>query len=114
MSGQQHFVALALAVSLGVLGSASTAWAQYDYDYEGGHVTPCSLDGVNPSYHPEVFANPAVARAYGFAQSRDGTWHTQGCGRDQTVTDESAGQRAPLHPRRTVAAKPSRKVAKSE
>jgi hypothetical protein len=114
MSGQQRFAALAIAVSLGVLGSASTAWAQYDYGFEGGHVRPCSLDGVNPSYHPEVFANPAVARAYGFAQSRDGTWHTQDCGRDQAVTDESAGQRAAPHPRRTVRAKASGKVAKSE
>jgi hypothetical protein len=114
MSGQQHFVALAMAASLGVLGSASTAWAQYDFDFEGGYVRPCSLDGVNPAYHPEVFANPAVARAYGFAQSRDGTWHTQGCGGDQAVMDESPVQRAPTHPRRTVRAKPSGKVAKSD
>jgi hypothetical protein len=121
MSGEKYFIALALAVSLGVLGAASTAWAQsggYDYEYEGGYVKPCSLDGVNPAYHPEIFANSAAAREYGFAQSRDGTWHTQNCpgGRDQAVsqTDERASPRAPHHHSRTALGKPSRKVAKSE
>jgi hypothetical protein len=41
-----------------------------------GSVVPCSLDGVNPAYHPEIFGNPAAAFAqYGFTRSRDGTWH---------------------------------------
>ena len=119
MSGEKHLVAFATAVSLGVLGPASAAWAQaggYDYEYEGGYVKPCSLDGVNPAYHPEIFANPAAARAFGFAQSRDGAWHTQGCtaSRDQAVTqtDERPSQRAPHH--RTALGKPSRRVAKGE
>ncbi len=114
-SGRQHFVAFAAAVGLGVLGPATTAWAQYDYGYEGGYVKPCTLDGVNPSYHPEIFGNPAIARAYGFAQSRDGAWHTQ-CGGDQALTarDEDIDQGAPRPHRRTVLAKPSHKVGKSE
>jgi hypothetical protein len=121
MSGEKHFIAFAIAVSLGVLGAASTAWAQsggYDYEYEGGYVKPCSLDGVNPAHHPEIFANPAVAGGYGFAQSRDGAWHTQNCpgGRVKAVTEtrEGASQRAPHHHSRTALGKPSRKVAKSE
>jgi hypothetical protein len=36
---------------------------------------PCSLDGVNPVYHPHIFGNPAVARSYGFVQGPDHTWH---------------------------------------
>jgi hypothetical protein len=120
MSGEKHFIALATAVSLGALGAASSAWAQsggYDYEYQGGYVKPCSLDGVNPAHHPEIFANSAVAREYGFAQSRDGTWHAN-CsgGRDQAVSeaDERASPGALHHHRRTALGKPSRKVAKGE
>jgi hypothetical protein len=40
----------------------------------GGWVAPCSLDGVNPVHHPDIFGNPAVARSYGFVRSRDGGW----------------------------------------
>jgi hypothetical protein len=41
-------------------------------------VVPCSLDGVNPAYHPTIFADPRVAREeYGFIRSRDGTWHVE-------------------------------------
>jgi hypothetical protein len=46
-----------------------------DHEGVGGAVTPCSLDGINPAYHPKVFGNPAVARAYGFVKAPDGTWH---------------------------------------
>jgi hypothetical protein len=120
MSGKKHFTALAIAVGLGILVPVSASWAQvggYDYEYEGGYVKPCSLVGVNPAYHPEIFANPATARQYGFTQSRDGTWHTQTCagGRDQAVAEagESAGQRGPRH-HGTAAGKPSRKIAKGE
>jgi hypothetical protein len=38
---------------------------------------PGSLDGVNPAYHPHIFGNPAVAKAYGFVQSPDHTWHVR-------------------------------------
>jgi hypothetical protein len=78
MSGERHLIAFAIVVSLGVLGPASTAWAQsggYDYEYYGGFVKPCSLDGVNPAYHPDIFGNAAFARAvYGFVRGRDGAW----------------------------------------
>jgi hypothetical protein len=100
MSGEKHFIAFAIAGSLGILGAASTAWAQsggydydYEYEYEGGYVKPCSLDGVNPTYHPEIFANPAAAREYGFAQSRDGTWHTQNLKRSRKPVKAQAKER---------------------
>jgi hypothetical protein len=48
----------------------------------GGFVIACSLDGVNPAYHPEVFANAATARSMGFVQAPDGVWHVlPGCRR---------------------------------
>ena len=50
--------------------------ARYNYDREGPRVTPCSLVGVNPVYHPRIFGDPAFAKAYyGFVQGRDRTWH---------------------------------------
>jgi hypothetical protein len=76
MSGKMVFAALAVAVATVVPGAPSTAWAGYDYDREGPRVTPCSLAGVNPVYHPEIFGRPAFAKAYyGFVQGRDHTWH---------------------------------------
>jgi hypothetical protein len=65
---------IALAAAL-ILGTASGALA---HSTAGGSVTPGSLDGVNPAYHPGIFGNPATAKAYGFVQSSDGTWHVQG------------------------------------
>jgi hypothetical protein len=44
---------------------------------KGEVVVRCSLNRINPSRHPEIFGNPAVARSYGFVRSRDGTWHVQ-------------------------------------
>jgi hypothetical protein len=41
----------------------------------GGSVRPCSLDGVNPAHHPQIFGNAATAREFGFIQSADHTWH---------------------------------------
>jgi hypothetical protein len=79
MSGNRAFVALlAITTMLGVLASAAWAW---DDDYwwrKRGFVIPCSLVGVNPLYHPDIFGNPAVARdMYGFVRSRDGTWQVE-------------------------------------
>jgi hypothetical protein len=67
---------IALAAAL-VIGTASAALAGQPIDRTapGGHVMPGSLDGVNPAYHPGIFGNPAVARSYGFVQSKDGNWH---------------------------------------
>ena len=75
MNGKKAFVALTAALS--ILGAASTAAGsdrERDRDRRG-FVVPCSLDGVNPAYHPYIFSNPAAARSiYGFVQARDGTW----------------------------------------
>jgi hypothetical protein len=35
-----------------------------------GAVIPCSLDGINPAYHPEVFGNATSAREFGFEGRR--------------------------------------------
>ncbi len=77
MIGKNAFIMLVTA-ALAVPGAAI---AKDDIDTRserGGSVTPCSLDGVNPVHHPEIFGNPAVAaRDYGFIRSRDGTWRVQ-------------------------------------
>ena len=80
MNRNKAIVALAVTTALGVFGAAS-AIAKDDVDprdERGGFVVPCSLSGVNPAHHPEIFGNPAVAaREYGFVKSRDGTWQVQ-------------------------------------
>jgi hypothetical protein len=70
----------AIATALAVLGTSSAAWPNSDdfdgRNFRGGYVKPCSLDGVNPAYHRDIFGNPALARGvYGFVQARDGSWH---------------------------------------
>jgi hypothetical protein len=63
-----------------ILGAASAALAEgsdrNDNDF-GGYVIACSLDGVNPVYHPRIFADPAVAKEYGFFKSRNGSWQVE-------------------------------------
>lgn len=86
MRWNRIFPAIAATVCLGGL-SATSAHAEADwwwfssrggYQYGGGFVKPCSLDGVNPVHHPHIFGNPAMARSiYGFVQSRDGAWHVE-------------------------------------
>jgi hypothetical protein len=76
MSGKKVFVAFAVTAALGFLGAASAA-AGTDRDRGGrepGSVVPCSLVGVNPVHHPDIFGNAATAYAFGFVRSRDGTW----------------------------------------
>jgi hypothetical protein len=77
MIGKTAFVALVTALIL--LGTASETWADHARWWErGGFVKPCSLDGVNPAYHPSIFGNPALARqVYGFVRGRDGTWQVE-------------------------------------
>jgi hypothetical protein len=82
MSGKRAFVMLAFITSLGVLASMSTAWSNSsvlgdDRRSQGGWVMPCSLNGVNPAYHLDIFGSPAVARSYGFVRSPDGAWHVE-------------------------------------
>jgi hypothetical protein len=73
------FGALVVISALGIFGAASAAANDRgDRDRERGSVRPCSLDGVNPVYHPYIFGNPAAAYAqYGFVRSRDGTWQVE-------------------------------------
>jgi hypothetical protein len=78
MYGKEGALALAVITALG----AAPAFASRDNidtrGERGGSVVPCSLSGVNPAIHPEIFGNPAVAaREYGFIKSRDGTWHVE-------------------------------------
>ena len=89
MNRTRLFVLFAASALLGPLCISSTSWAQYGQPnaqsgFLGGTgaVERCSLSGVNPAYHPEVFGNPAVAKSYGFVQSNDGSWHVApGCRR---------------------------------
>lgn len=56
MNGKKVFVALAVTTALGILGAASAA-AGSDRDRgREPYVVPCSLDGVNPVYHPIFLA----------------------------------------------------------
>ena len=74
--GKKGTVLLAIAAALAIGISPATAnESAPDHEDTGGAVTPCSLDGINPAYHPKVFGNPAVARTYGFVKALDGTWH---------------------------------------
>ena len=75
MNGKRALVAIAVAGALGLL-STSAAWSSFEAHTrdKGGFVKPCSLDGVNPAFHPDIFGNPAIARSYGFVQSRGGAW----------------------------------------
>jgi hypothetical protein len=78
MTGKMAFVALAVTTALGILGVASaSAGSDGDRDRDRRScVVPCSLDGVNPVYHPRIFGDPAFAKTYyGFVQGRDRTWH---------------------------------------
>jgi hypothetical protein len=91
MVGNKTFITLSLAAALGVLGVASaTASDNSGRGTRGGFVTPGSLDGVNPAYHPDIFGNPAVASEYGFAQSRDGVWHVRSDWRGEAITRPGA------------------------
>jgi hypothetical protein len=78
--GRKVFIALAVTTAVSALGVVSAAAGKDDVGDRGevgGAVVPCSLDGVNPAFHPHIFGNPAVAKSYGFEKSRDGTWHVQ-------------------------------------
>lgn len=78
MMGKIALTVLVVITVFGVSIATSAAGGRDDtgdrLDREG-YVTPCSLDGVNPIYHPEIFSNPAVAAQFGFIRSGDGTWH---------------------------------------
>jgi hypothetical protein len=86
MIGKTAFGVLAVvAVStfLGIASAAANDMGDGGHGGEGGgSVAPCSLAGINPALHPEIFGNPATAASYGFVRARDGTWHVRpGCRR---------------------------------
>ena len=62
-----------------ILGTASAALANDSGENnQGGFVMPGRMDGVNPVYHPDIFGNPALARAYyGFVLGRDQVWRVE-------------------------------------
>jgi hypothetical protein len=72
MSRNKALFVVATTLALGILGVASAvASDRTDRGVPRGYVLPCSLVGVNPIYHPEVFGNPVWAREYGFVQGPD-------------------------------------------
>jgi hypothetical protein len=71
----QDYDAFATALIFGI-ASAALAGTE-NTENRGGFVIPCSLDGVNPVYHPRIFGNPAVAREYGFVKLRDSSWQVE-------------------------------------
>jgi hypothetical protein len=80
MSGRKALAALAVATTLAALTAVpAAATDRDDHGIErGGAVVRCSLDGVNPAYHPQIFGNPAFARAYyGFVLGRDHVWRVE-------------------------------------
>jgi hypothetical protein len=80
MSGRKTFAALAASTALVALGTASATATDHDRGESrdrGGSVRPCSLAGVNPVHHPEIFGNPAVALSFGFIQAADQSWHVR-------------------------------------
>jgi hypothetical protein len=77
MNGRMAFVALSLATALGILGTASAVAEHENRSERGGSVRACSLDGVNPAFHPEVFGNAAAALSFGFVRGPDRVWRVQ-------------------------------------
>ena len=78
MSGNRLFVALAITTAFSVLSVCTVAARDRgDRHDDRGAVIPCSLAGVNPAYHPEIFGNRAVAQSYGFVQAPDRTWRVR-------------------------------------
>jgi hypothetical protein len=65
----------AVAVAAVLWTSAGTVWAQATQSPQSrSDVIPCSLSGVNPADHSDIFGNPEVARQYGFVRGPDGNW----------------------------------------
>jgi hypothetical protein len=63
MSGRMAFLALAVTTALGILGAAAPTSAGSDRDRgRESCVVRCSLDGVNPVYHPPDFLTQSGLR----------------------------------------------------
>lgn len=80
MNRNKVFLVTAISLMLAAFGASSAG--AIEHHEGGGHVKPCSLHGVNPAHHAEIFGDPDVAREhYGFVQ-KDGKWHVEeGCRR---------------------------------
>jgi hypothetical protein len=81
-------IAAGIVTTALVVGATTSAWASFfgGRHNRGGFVQRCSLDGVNPAYHPGIFGDPGVAASYGFYPGRDGNWHVRpDCMRGVTV-----------------------------
>jgi hypothetical protein len=80
LGGKRAWVALAAIAALGILAITSASATDRDRGgrERGGSVVPCSLDGVNPAHHPEIFGNAAAAQSYGFVRGPNGTWQVRG------------------------------------
>ncbi|HEY2229084.1 MAG TPA: hypothetical protein VGI22_15400 [Xanthobacteraceae bacterium] len=77
-----------VTAALVVVATTSASWAAFfgGRHNRGGFVERCSLDGVNPVYHPGIFDDPGVAASYGFYLGRDGNWRVRpDCMRGVTV-----------------------------
>jgi hypothetical protein len=84
MARNKAFIVIAVTTALGMLGTFPAAGREDRdrRDVDRDNVLPCSLVGVNPAYHPEIFGNAAAAASYGFVRSANGTWHVRpGCRR---------------------------------
>jgi hypothetical protein len=79
MSAKKALLALAVTTAMVALGAASAAASDHERsDRErGGSVRPCSLAGVNPGHHPEIFANAAAAESFGFVLGPDRVWRVR-------------------------------------
>ena len=83
MTKSKVLIVVAITSAFGVLAASSGMASEHSgRGRERGFVLPCSLDGVNPAYHPEIFGNAAAAASYGFVRAPDGRWHVSpGCRR---------------------------------
>ena len=79
MTANKAFVVISITTALGILGTVPAAASDHNGSQERprSYVVPCSLVGVNPAYHPDIFGNPAVAKAYGFVQGLDRVWRVE-------------------------------------
>ena len=79
MSRNKGLFVTATTLALGILGTVPAAASDHNGSQERprSYVVPCSLVGVNPAYHPDIFGNPAVAKAYGFVQGLDRVWRVE-------------------------------------
>ena len=56
MSGKKAFVSLAVITTAGFLGTAAATWSSERNDKDpDAIVIPCSLYGINPVLHPNIF-----------------------------------------------------------